>query len=226
MHSCVIYRAKSNGLAVRDVQSMINSLRQYLEQTSLKKGWSSALPYALSGLNDLPEKMSEYSPRQLVFGRLLVSLGKCPPYHDGAEDAGQFFTRLVHDGNKVQMELTRIHDAEFCEFKAAHTPLSSTPGDRVGVHNFPGAPKLDHILQGPFEVVNCVSESRYKVNVSWTPQIFPVDGRKPYISQRDGTNAPIYYYSEREGLIETDSYIVARFVSHKMRGRGRNRKSW
>ena len=34
-----------------------------------------------------------------------------------------------------------------------------------------------------------------------------VDRLKPYVSHRDGTNAPLHDYSESEGFIETDSYL-------------------
>ena len=55
---------------------------------------------------------------------LRIFLGECPPYRDqdGAKHAGHFFMRLVHDRNKVQMELTRIYDAEFRKFQASPPP--------------------------------------------------------------------------------------------------------
>ena len=51
----------------------------------------------------LQRPASEYNPHQLVFTQLPIGLGKCLLYRDEdvAEDAGQFFTRLVHDRNKV-----------------------------------------------------------------------------------------------------------------------------
>ena len=55
-HSSVAYRPQSNGSAKRAVQSIVNSLRQYLEQRggSGKHSWVESLPLALWALNDLP----------------------------------------------------------------------------------------------------------------------------------------------------------------------------
>ena len=63
-HSSVAYRPQRNGLAERAVQSIVNSLRQYLEQRggSSKHSWVDSLPLALWALNDLPAAVSEYSP--------------------------------------------------------------------------------------------------------------------------------------------------------------------
>ena len=98
-HSSVAYRPQSNGRAERAVQSIVNSLRQYLEQRggSSKHSWVESLPLALWALNDLPGAVSGYSPHRLVFGRDPVGWGDWLPVslQDGAEDAGQFFWSYV-----------------------------------------------------------------------------------------------------------------------------------
>ena len=71
-HSSVAYRPQSNERAERAVQSIVNSLRQYLEQRggSNKHPWVESLPLALWALNDLPGAVSGCSPiRPLFWGR-------------------------------------------------------------------------------------------------------------------------------------------------------------
>ena len=80
-HSSLAYRPQSNGRAERAVQSIVNSLRQYLEQCggSIKHYWMESLPLALWALNDLPGAVSGYSPHRLIFGRDPVGWGDCLP---------------------------------------------------------------------------------------------------------------------------------------------------
>ena len=85
-HSSVAYRPQSNGRAERAVQSIVNSLRQYLEQRggSSKHSWVESLTLALWALNDLPGAVSGYSPHRLVFGRHPCKGIVCPyPYRMG-----------------------------------------------------------------------------------------------------------------------------------------------
>ena len=91
-HSSVAYRRQSNGRANRAVQSIVNSLRQYLEQRggSSKHSWVKSLPLALWALNDLPGAASGYSPHRLLFQSDPVGWQDCSSVslRDGAEDAG------------------------------------------------------------------------------------------------------------------------------------------
>ena len=63
-HSSVAYRPQSSGRAERAVQSIVNSLRQYLEQRggSSKQSWVESLPLVLWALNDSPGAVSGLSP--------------------------------------------------------------------------------------------------------------------------------------------------------------------
>ena len=59
-HSSVAYRPQSNTGAELAVQSIVNSLRQYLEQRqgSSKHSWVESLPLARCALNNLPGAVS------------------------------------------------------------------------------------------------------------------------------------------------------------------------
>ena len=138
-HSSVAYRPESNGRAKRAVQSIVNSLRQYLEQRgcSSKHSWVKSLPLALWALNDLPGAVSGYSPHRLLFGRDPVGWGHCLPVslQHGPEDAEQFFGRMLDKRAEVQKRLEDLHAKEFAKILAKHPEQSFEPGDRVWVRN-------------------------------------------------------------------------------------------
>ena len=138
-HISVAYRPQSNGRAVRAVQSIVNSLRQYLEQRGgySKHSWVESLLFALWALNNLPGAVSGYSPHRLIFWRDPVGWGDCLPVslQDGAEDAGQFFGRMLDERAEVRKRLEDRHAKEFAKFLAKHPEQSFKPGDHVWVRN-------------------------------------------------------------------------------------------
>ena len=170
-HSSVAYRPQSNGRAERAVQSVANSLRQYLEQRggSSEHSWVESLPLALWALNDLPGAYSGYSPHRLLFGRDPVGWGDCLPVslQDGAGDAGQFFGRMLDERAEVQKRLEDLHAKEFAKFLAKHPEQSFEPGDRVWVRSCIVEPpvhgKLGRVWQGPCEVLKRISPGTYRV---------------------------------------------------------------
>ena len=134
-HSSVVYRPKSNGRAEQAVQSIVNSLRQYLEQRggSSKHSWVESLPLALWTLNDLPGAVSGYSPHRLLFGRDPIGWGNCllVSLQDGAEDAGQCFGCMLDERAEGRKRLKDLHAKEFAKSLAKHPEQSFKPGDRV-----------------------------------------------------------------------------------------------
>ena len=133
-HKTVPYRPQSHGRAERAVQSVICSLRQFLEQRGKGKhnNWVTSLLLALWGLNDLPGVVHPYSPHRLVFGREPIGWGDCPPYVDeeGCEDAGAFSRRLVQERDAVRDKLHAIHERECRKLLKAHPPQFFRPGDK------------------------------------------------------------------------------------------------
>ena len=179
-HSSVAYQAQSKGRAERAVQSIVNSLRQYLEQRggSSKHSWVESLPLALWALNDLPGAVSGYSPHRLIFRSDPVGWGDCLPVslQDGAGDAGQFFGPMFDERAEVGKRLEDLHVKEFAKPLAKHPEQWFKPGDHVEVRNRivepPEHGKLERVCQGPCEVLRRISPGTYRVNIRGREEIF------------------------------------------------------
>ena len=46
---------------------------------------------------------------------------------------------------------------------------------------------------------------------------------KPYVPYKDDKKVPLHFYTDREGLIETDDYVVARVLEYRV---VRARRQW
>ena len=215
-HSSVAYRPQSNGRAERAVKSIVNSLRQNLEQrgSSCKHSWVESLPLALWALNDLPGTVSGYSAHRLLFERDPVGWEDCLPVslQDGAEDAGQFFGRILDERAEVRKRLEDLHTKEFAKLLAKHPEQSLKPGDRVWVRNrimknsVHG--KLERVWQGLCEVFRRILPGTYRVTIRGREEIFTSRRLKPYVPYKDDKKVPLHYCTDREGLIETDERLL------------------
>ena len=157
-HSSVPYKPATNGGAEMAVKSVVMLLRHFLTQQP--RSWYHALPLALWGLNDLPGLVAPYSPHRLVFGRDPVGFGEVPPTvpGDGAEDAQQFFSRLVIERQQVKTALKRLHDKESGALRKKFKVQPFRGGDCVWVRDGskwdqPHYNKFKQIWQGPCEVI-------------------------------------------------------------------------
>ena len=226
-----IYRPSSNGRAERAVQTVTNTLRNFLEQSGREGStWPQLLPQALWGLNDLPGVISGFSPHRLLFGREPVGFGDVAPLvdeFDGAEDAEQFFDRLVEERAHVQSKLTALHKKEEAQFLKKHPPQRFQPGDWVWVRNVDDkstAAKIKRIWQGPFEVMEVVSDGVYKI--SYLNDVLTVLSSarlKPYLAKHTGERIPLCSKTDVDFLVEDDQWVVERITGHQEFGRGRNK---
>ena len=136
-HSSVPYKPSTNGRAQLAVRTVVMALRHFLTQRP--RSWYQALPLALWGWNDLPGLVAPYSPDRLVFGRDPVGFGEVPPTvpGDGAEDAQQFFSRLVTERQQVKTALKRLHDKESSALRKKFKVQPFRGGDRVWLRDRP-----------------------------------------------------------------------------------------
>ena len=105
-------------------------------------------------------------------------------------------------------------------FLAKHPEQSLKPGDRVWVRNRIVEPhvhgKLEWVWQGPCDVLRRISMGTYRVNIRGREEIFTSRRLKPYVPYKDNKKVPLHYYTDREGLIETDNYVVERVLGDRV----------
>ena len=147
-------------------------------------------------------------------GRILSVWGDGLPVslQDGAEDAGQFFGRMLDERAEVRKRLEDVHAKEVAKILAKHREQSFKPRDRVWVRNRIVEPpvhgKLKRVWQGPCGVLRRISTGTYRVNIRGTVGIFTSRQLEPYVAYKDDKKVPLYYYTDREGLSETYDYVV------------------
>ena len=119
------------------VKSVVMALSHFLNQRP--RSWYHSLPLALWGLNDLPGLVAPYSPHRQVFRRDPVGFGEVPPPvpGDGAEDAQQFFSRLVTERQQVKTALKRLHDKASNALRRKLKVQPFRGGDRVWLRDRP-----------------------------------------------------------------------------------------
>ena len=194
-HSSVPYKPATNGRAEMAVKSVGIALRHFL--TPRPRSWYHALTLALWGLHDLPGLVAPYSPHRLVFGREPVWFGEVPPtvLGDGAEDAHQFFSRLVTDRPQVKDALKRLQDKESSALRKTFKVQPFRGGDRVWLRDRPkwDTPhynKLKHKWQGPYEVVRWAGGDRNVIQVGEVQKVVASDRLKLYRSIVQKLTAP------------------------------------
>ena len=68
-----------------------------------------------------------------------------------------------------------------------------------------------------------ISAGTYRINIRGREEIFTYRRLKPYVPYQDDKEVPLHYYTDREGLIETDNYVVERVLED---GVVRGKRQW
>jgi len=119
-------------------KAVVNCLRRALAGT--KKQWTTALPYALYTLNDLPGVVQEHSPHKIVFGRDPIGLGdvRTSGKHRSSVDCDEWFEHLSkHAEDKSGRIWRRIHEDEEGDSYPSITHQSSYEVIEFRVRNLP-----------------------------------------------------------------------------------------
>ena len=235
-HKSVIYDHKTYGRAERAVKSVVETLRVYLQETNTPTSqWYWKLPLALWGLNDLSGAVAPYSPHRLLFGRDPIGFGDMPPIVDenGCEDALDFFLRLGRELKELQQKLTAIHEKHEKEFRKAHPEKLWEVGDRVWVRDLPKGEdrhfdKLARIWSGPYEVLEIMGGSRYRVATAQGPQILGLGCLKLALPLLSGVKLKCGHHMLRPSPKHHDTWLVEDVVDSKevpsTRGTGKIQK--
>ena len=128
---------------------------------------------------------------------------------------------------EVRKRLEDLHAKEFAKSLAKHPEQSFKPGNHAWVRNRivdpPVHGKLERVSQGPCEVLSRISAGTYRVNIRKREEIFISRQLKPYVPYKDNKKVPLHYYTDREGLIETDDYVVKRVLEDRV---VRGKRQW
>ena len=127
---------------------------------------------------------------------------------------------MLDERAEVRKRLEDLNAKEFTKFLAKHQEQLFKPGDRVWVRRriveraVHGKP--ERTWQGPCELLRRISPGTHHVNIGRREEIFTSGPLKPYVPYKDDNKVPLHYYTDREGLIETDDYVVERFVEDRV----------
>ena len=134
---------------------------------------------------------------------------------------------MLDERAEVRKPLDDLHAKEFAKFLAKRPQQSFKPVDRVGVRNRIVEPplhdKLERIWQNPCEVLGRISPGTYRVNIRGREEVFTSRRLKPYVPYKDDKKVPLHYYTEWEGFIETDDYVVERVLEYRV---VRGKREW
>ena len=134
---------------------------------------------------------------------------------------------MLEKGAEVRKGLDDLHAKECAKLLAKHLEQLFKPVDRVWVCNpvvkTPVHGKLERVWQGPCEVLRRISPGTYRVNIRGREEIFTSRRLKPYVPYKDDKKVPLHYYTDREGLTETDNYVVERVLEDRV---VRGKRQW
>ena len=68
-----------------------------------------------------------------------------------------------------------------------------------------------------------ITPGTYRVKNRGREEIFTSWRLKPYVPYRDDRKVPFHFYTDREGLIETDDYVVERVLEDRV---VRGKRQW
>ena len=77
--------------------------------------------------------------------------------------------------------------------------------------------KLERLWKDPAEVLNALGTGRYFVSTDRGEEIIPTLSMKPFLERLNGTKVPLHYYTEREGMVDSEKYILEKVLRHRER---------
>jgi hypothetical protein len=217
-HSSIIYRPQGNGRAERAVQTVVQTLRLVIQETS--HHWLEALPWALFVLNGQPGVIQPYSPHRIVFGRDPVAPSDIP--YAGVVGASRtcldWFRSLLDLRKQVHLRIHEVHEGLAFQYRKKFRLQEFSVGDRVWVKRRPAVgTKLEPLWQGPCEVVAHVSKGRYTVALPEGPEDVHTADLKPYLHSLGGQQIPMRYFRPRLTPTAPATSVVDKILGHRTR---------
>lgn len=149
----------SNGLNERLNQTLVNKIRCKINENEEKRAWTTIAQECVKKYNETVHTVTGFSPSYLLYGTdatiLPKELKEIKPHSNWMRDRLEAFENTVksHNYNKLQFDKNR----KKYEFNV---------GDMVYVENGNkmNRKKLDELKIGPYEIVEKISDSIFRIN--------------------------------------------------------------
>ena len=166
------YRPQSNGLVERFNQSIVTTLRSYVDKCQLD--WDIYLSYVTFALNSSPSTTLGYPPNFLIFGRQLMSPSECglPDLNSSLKPAYEHLAKIIQSQNLVAKQTAEQLKTHQEKMKARHDLTakhhSLYPGMVCYVRNpfllnKGTSKKLQPCFSGPFVITRLPSPNTVKL---------------------------------------------------------------
>ncbi|XP_059061351.1 uncharacterized protein LOC131854235 [Achroia grisella] len=149
----------SNGLNERLNQTIVNKIRCRINEKKNKKTWTTVARECIDKYNETEHSVTGFAPKYLLDGTNVTIL---PNELKVLKKEDQWI-----EDKKLALENTkRSHDYNKKIFDKNRKPCEFNIGDRVYVENGNklNRKKLDELKIGPFEIVEKISNSIYRIN--------------------------------------------------------------
>lgn len=149
----------SNGLNERLNQTLVNKIRCTINEENKKIAWSTIAKKCVDRYNDTEHSVTGFAPRYLLYGTE-VTLIPIELKHKTTED------NWIRDKGTALGNTIKSHDYNKSLFDKGRKYLEFNIGDFVYVENGNklNRKKLDELKIGPYEIVEKISKSIYKID--------------------------------------------------------------
>ena len=79
--------------------------------------------------------------------------------------------------------------------------------------------KLERLWKEPFQVMERVGRGRYRISAEKGETMVSVSIMKPFRDPVSGNRVPLPFYTDREEMVDSESFIVEKILSHRKNGR-------
>ena len=179
-YSTSAYRPESNG-ALERAHGTIKAYLRLLGNSNNLADWEKLLPFAVFSYNTQIHSATGYSPYELIYGRK-AQLPVCGTLNNVSQytfdDYSIYLKQLLQNAREIaNKNLMESKELTKLRFDKTTNNLALAVGDLVvvqAIHTGKGQ-KLQNTHDGPFTVLEIVSEQNVKIN----------KGKKPYLIHKN-----------------------------------------
>ncbi|KAF4529191.1 hypothetical protein B566_EDAN017623 [Ephemera danica] len=212
-HFTTAYHPQCNGLVERFNSTLGNMLSYYTDSRQLH--WDEALPSILFAYNTSIQASTQYSPFELVYGRmpiLPIDQALCPNITteyvlgrktdiETAREIARKNIQAVQD--KMKDRYDKVHKKE--DFKVGDKIMLFSPIKKKGL-----SPKLTHKNYGPYTISRKISDLNYEIMVP--------KGKKREMSKQivHINRMTLFHAPEPESSDDENNVVTSKVTSHTL----------